>query len=458
MYLVVRFVIKINPQRWRRMKHIKNWRFSFLIIYLLLFVTLLFPSSALAREAEVEDTVGQGETLDQSLVMYGREVVMDGGINGDLLAVGNRVTINGDINGSLVVIGQNVNLNGTITGSSYIGALNMIMGPEANAARDLYFIGASLETQDGSSIDRDLHAVSLEADLSGTVGQEVDTLVGPVHLIQILYDYMLDQGWLSQPLKFDFPWFQRGFERQAIPGLAFGLPTFQNFMFHTANSASYSEFRDQSSKQAGTIDVERLKQWAVPLLRHLVALLILGLLVLWLLPAQLSFAGEQVRKNPWRSLLTGLLVFVIGWFAALLALLIILALAIFFYWASLPNLGFLTGTIGLSTLGIALSIFWLDIVFFSKIVVAFLCGSLFFKRFLPKYAHRRIWPFLAGVIVYALLASIPYLGWLVAVIVTFLGLGAIWKLSSMRKQPEAQVAEDSPVEEDMPEASATTEA
>ncbi|OGN94207.1 MAG: hypothetical protein A2Z71_04540 [Chloroflexi bacterium RBG_13_50_21] len=440
------------------MKHIKNWRFSFLIIYLLLFVTLLFPSSALAREAEVEDTVGQGETLDQSLVMYGREVVMDGVINGDLLAVGNRVTINGDINGSLVVIGQNVNLNGTITGSSYIGALNMIMGPEANAARDLYFIGASLETQDGSSIDRDLHAVSLEADLSGTVGQEVDTLVGPVHLIQILYDYMLDQGWLSQPLKFDFPWFQRGFERQAIPGLAFGLPTFQNFMFHTANSASYSEFRDQSSKQAGTIDVERLKQWAVPLLRNLVALLILGLLVLWLLPAQLSFAGEQVRKNPWRSLLTGLLVFVIGWFAALLALLIILALAIFFYWASLPNLGFLTGTIGLSTLGIALSIFWLDIVFFSKIVVAFLCGSLFFKRFLPKYAHRRIWPFLAGVIVYALLASIPYLGWLVAVIVTFLGLGAIWKLSSMRKQPEAQVAEDSPVEEDMPEASATTEA
>jgi hypothetical protein len=149
---------------------------------------------------------------------------------------------------------------------------------------------------------------------------------------------------------------------------------------------------------------------------------------------------------------------VIGWFAALLALIIILALAIFFYWLSLPNLGFLTGTIGLSSLGIALSIFWLDIVFFSKIVVAFLCGSLFFKRFLPKYAHRRIWPFLAGVIVYALLASIPYLGWLVAVIVTFLGLGAIWKLSSMRKQPEAQVAEDSPVEEDMPEASATTEA
>jgi hypothetical protein len=213
----------------------------------------------------------------------------------------------------------------------------------------------------------------------------------------------------------------------------------------------------QSSQQAGTIDVQRLKDWAVPTLRNLVALLLLGLLVLWLLPAQLSYAGEQARKSPWRSLLTGLLVFVIGWFVALLALLLIIALAIFFYWLSLPNLGFLTATIGLSSLGIALSIFWLDIVFFSKIVIAYLCGALFFKRFLPKYAHRRVWPFLAGVVVYALLASIPYLGWLVAVIATFLGLGAIWKLTAMRKQPEVQVNEEPQLIENMPEASATTE-
>jgi len=212
-----------------------------------------------------------------------------------------------------------------------------------------------------------------------------------------------------------------------------------------------------------------VKSWAIPFLRNLAALLILGLLVLWLLPAQLSYAGEQARKHPWRTLLTGLLVFVVGWFVALLATLLILALAIFFYWVSLPNLGFLIGTLGLSSIGIAISIFWLDIVFFSKIVVAFLCGSLFFKRFLPKYAHRRIWPFLLGVIVYALLASIPYLGWLVAVIVTFLGLGAIWKLTAMRKQSEApegnqaqeaeqvQISEEIQPTQDMPETSATTE-
>jgi uncharacterized membrane protein len=63
---------------------------------------------------------------------------------------------------------------------------------------------------------------------------------------------------------------------------------------------------------------------------------------------------------------------------------------------------------------------------------------LLFKRFLPKYADNRILPFLTGVIIYALVASIPYLGWLVVVIVTFYGLGALWKLASLRKLPEVE--------------------
>jgi len=422
-----------------------NWKYLTFMLFLVLSAGFIFPNTALAQGAIVEDTIGQGETLDQSRVLYGRDVVMDGVINGDLLAVGNNVTINGDVNGSLIVVGQNVNLNGLVAGSAYIAAVKTIMGSTANTEQDVYFIGASLETQAGSSINRDLHAISLEADLSGTVGNEVDALVGPLNLIQVVYNFMLDQGWLAKPLKLDFPWFRGGFDKQSLQGLAFGLPSIQRVVFGTSASAiepSLNAGQDfQTSQPAGTIDVERLKAWAIPTLRNLAALLILGLLVLWLLPAQLNLAGEQVRINPWRTFLTGLLVFVIGWFAALLAVIIIIALTIFFYWVSLPNLGFLVGTLGLSSLGIAISIFWLSIVFFSKIVIAYLCGSLFFKRYLPKYAQRKIWPFLLGVVVYALLASIPYLGWLVALIATFLGLGALWKLSSVRKQPQEQISD-----------------
>ena len=71
-------------------------------------------------------------------------------------------------------------------------------------------------------------------------------------------------------------------------------------------------------------------------------------------------------------------------------------------------------------------------------MVAYLVGSLIFRRFIPKYAQTRIWPFLTGVVIYALLASIPYLGWLIAVVATLFGLGAIWMLSSPPKRPKVQ--------------------
>ena len=54
-------------------------------------------------------------------------------------------------------------------------------------------------------------------------------------------------------------------------------------------------------------------------------------------------ASEQTRLKPWRALLTGLLVFFLGWIVAVLILVLVLALAFFFYWVSLPNLGFFTG-------------------------------------------------------------------------------------------------------------------
>ena len=128
----------------------------------------MFPASAMASENKVEGTVVKGEVLDQSLILLAPEVVMDGVINGDLLAIGNDVSINGKVGGSLFVIGKNVNINGPIEGTVYAAALKLNMDSKATIGRDVYFIGASLETQENSAISRDLHAVSLEAGLSGT--------------------------------------------------------------------------------------------------------------------------------------------------------------------------------------------------------------------------------------------------------------------------------------------------
>jgi len=437
------------------MKTVKNWKLSILMLCLFLIVTFMFPSSALAAGIIGGDTVKKGEVLDQSLVLTGQSVVMDGVINGDLLAIGNEVTINGEVNGSLTVIGKSVILNGPVAGSAYVSALNLVLEPQASIGRDVYFIGNSLKTQDGATINRDLNVISLESDLSGVVNRQVNALVGPLNLIQKLYQFLINKGWLTKPLLINPPSIQDGFEKQASLGMAFGLPSIKNLMRvsspHTGISALNAGPSLQTTQQAGTIDVERLKSWAVPLLRNLITLLILGLLIAWLVPAQLSVAREQARTSSWRALLTGLLVFVLGWFAALLVFVLILALTIFLYWISLPTLGFFVGAFGFMGLGLALSIFWLSIAYFSKIIIAALVGTLLFKRLLPKYAHSRVWPLVTGVILYALLASIPYLGLLVAVVTTLLGLGALWMLINMRQLPEGQSeAQPQPADNTLP--------
>ncbi len=420
------------------MKTMKKWKLIILTVCLLFTAALIFPSAALASGKNLSDTVNQGEVLDQNVILNGTSVVMDGVINGDLLAIGNDININGEVNGDLAVIGKNVTLNGPVSGNIYISALFLVVGPEASVGQDVYFIGNSINTHAGSTINRDLNVLGLESELSGTVNRRVNALVGPVVLVEKLYNFMLSKGWLPESLQIKPRTFQDVPGQQPAPGLAFGAASIRNLILISSSPGNKSTLNAAASAHAKAIDVQRLQAWVVPFLRNLVSLLILGLLIIWLAPAQLNMASEQTRLKPWRALLTGLLVFVLGWIVAILIFVLVLALAFFFYWVSLPNLGFFTGVFGLMALGFALSIFWLSIAYFSKIVIAFLIGTLIFKRFLPQRTRAKIWPFLTGVFIYALLASIPYLGWLIAVITTLFGLGAIWMLSNTRRMPELQ--------------------
>jgi hypothetical protein len=96
---------------------------------------------------------------------------------------------------------------------------------------------------------------------------------------------------------------------------------------------------------------------------------------------------------------------------------------------TLANMGFLLGTLGLTGLGLGVSVFWFSIAYVSKLIIAILVGRLLLQRLAPRYAQSNLWPTLLGIVLYALVASIPYLGWVVATIVTFFGLGALWAVS-----------------------------
>lgn len=430
------------------------WRRVLIAIGLFLLIALAFPAPAQAQGIPYGDRVEVGTTLDQNLILSGPVIEMNGVINGDLLAVGDEITINGEVNGSLVAAGKRVTLNGPVTGSAVISALTLVLGPQASVGRDVYFLGGRVQSQDSSVITRDFNIVSLESSLAGRVNRDVHALVGPLNMINEVLNFMARRGWipeydfldflgqLPQPSMAIFRISPDGFGRQAASGMAFGLPVLRNLGLISTSPTGDLAPSDgpglHAPFQGSTIDFERLKTWAIPVLRRLAALLVLGLLAAWLKPAQLNRASQQPRRRFWRSLFTGLLVFTMGWISIALVFVLVIALALFLLWVSLPNLGFLTGTIGVSAVGLTVSVFWLAIVFFSKLIVSAWIGDLIFQRLNSRYAQSRVWPLVVGIIVYTLLASIPYLGFLVAAISTLLGLGALWMVAMQREPAEAK--------------------
>jgi cytoskeletal protein CcmA (bactofilin family) len=391
----------------------KRRKLLVVILGLILLTTFGMPSTGKAQGIIYGDRIDEGQVVDQNVLLNGTEVVIDGTVNGDVLAFGRTITVNGSISGSLLAAGERVTINGQVSGNVMAGAVLMELGPEGQVGRELYFAGARLTLPEGSAVQRDLYMIGLETQLSGDIGRDIHAIIGPLQIVELIFIPLRDRITLISAVQ------PEGIDQSKAPRMS-GLG---------AGALAPNSFWLAGGQQAAQVDAERLQKWVAELLRNLIALLVLGLIGVWLVPAPLSWAGEKIKQAPWRMALSGLTVYVVGWFIAFLVFLLILGLAFFFYSVTLANMGFLMGTLGLTGLGLGVSVFWFSIAYVSKLVIAFLFGRLLLQRLAPSYAQSNLWPMLLGTVLYALLASIPYLGWVVATVVTFFGLGALWAVS-----------------------------
>ena len=192
------------------------------------------------------------------------------------------------------------------------------------------------------------------------------------------------------------------------------------------------------------IDWNSIGFWALDWLRAFVTFFVLGLLAIWIIPKPLHRWSEVVRQSPLKSFGAGILVVIVGYAGALLLFALTLAFGIFLIVITLGDLGGVVLTIGLPAVGLFFTVLNFIIAFVSKLVVIFFLGKILLERLSPKALKHNIWPLLLGLVIYLLVRAIPWLGWAVGVIVTLVGLGAIWLDLS---HPKA-VVENSPAVEE----------
>jgi hypothetical protein len=166
--------------------------------------------------------------------------------------------------------------------------------------------------------------------------------------------------------------------------------------------------------------------WFLISLKSYLSYLIVGALVLWILPRQFKGWTQKLHKEPLASAGYGILVLINGYLIPILGLILTIALVLGLIFLSLPNLAWMFFWIWLGLLIIVFSVFQITIVFISKVIIANFVGSFILSKITPISEKYPIIPLMLGLLIYVLLASIPYLGFVIGLVTTLFGLGTIW--------------------------------
>ncbi len=407
---------------------------AFVVLVILMggIFSVVSPARAQGININLDDTIASGEVVENDAFLAGTTVRVDGDVVGDLFAGGAFVEVNGNVDGSLFAVGQNVVINGSIGGTVYVAAVTLDLGPEAETGKNVYFIGASVATAEGAEVGRDLVVASMGANLSGEIGRNTVGMIGPWELVKWFMDLIgrpvFEPGASSstpgpsfrvesQPVQFS------GFIPQLnalLPGISLNSVPGETGKIISA---------DQLAQSSSGIDSEAVTAWLRGVVEEYITLLIFGLIAIWLFASFLKRSGEKLEEKPLKSTGIGLLALVISVAligVVLLVFLLILMLGIGLGALGLWDLAWAVWGVGFSSMGLA---FWLSLLFVSygtKIIVAFLVGTLILRRLAPKSLQYKILPLLLGLLIYVLLAWVPYFGWVVAILVNAIGLGAAW--------------------------------
>lgn len=444
------------------------------LVFILLFV--LLAGSVRPASAAVFDEDGHieaGEVIDDDLFLSGEQVVMDGTVNGLLLATGETVTINGTVNGDAILLGNTIivspeakidgniflgartgEISGQINGSFFGGAAAVELAKSTSIGRNLYYGGYSFQTAEGSTISRDLFVGGYQAILAGEVQQDAYFGGGALELSgQIGRNLKVQLGDSSRgfnPMNFQ----QNDLPQPIPPGLRIAeSATIGNQLIYTSSSPQSETINTEPGGgiiyQTPVPDDNREKvvsapavttrypaaEWLLNFIRDTVALLAIGALALWLLPAVVQRTVAQAREKAAPAAGYGLLAIFSGYFIALVALVVILFAGLLF---ALLGLGGLSGPIfgvGFSSLALFVAIFTFLVSTLSKLVVAFLIGYLLLERTVPQAKNRSMWALVIGVLIYVLVSSIPIIGLLIGLAATLIGVGAMWLAYQAWRKP-----------------------
>jgi cytoskeletal protein CcmA (bactofilin family) len=367
---------------------------------------LLSVSSGMAHAAETASSelviIREGDTVIGDLYATGVRVIIEGVVDGDLVAfAAEDVTISGEVTGSVLSVAPTVTVSGVIAGA--LRASANVLEVSGSIGTDLVSAVLSANLDSGSEVGGDVLLWAVNSKAAGTIGANLEGSQRTLELeggVGGDVDVSVDRLTVTGPLE--------------VAG-TLGY-----------RSGSSAEGLDHATVGGVVIHREPLppniRVRALSLLARLLAVVGLtgaAVLVAWTWPERTVRAGEKGRAQIPKAFGTGALVMLspilLAGLAALIAGLVPAS-------ASLPLLA-IFGPLILATAGIV----------FVLSLVAGVPAILTLGRLLP--GERGLFgAIVLGSAIAGLVWLVPVIGWIVPVVILPTGLGG-WLLS-FREKPE----------------------
>ncbi|HET7026404.1 MAG TPA: hypothetical protein VFI28_01795 [Candidatus Limnocylindrales bacterium] len=334
-------------------------------------------------------------TVDHDVYAFGGRVTSNATINGELVAAGGTILVDGSVQGDVIATGGQITINGSVGG--HVRAAGGQVTVAGSVAKDVLAAGGQVAIDRGGSVGGDLIVSAGQLRLDGTVAGSATGGVGT-------YD---KAGTVSGTDAITISQAPQG------PTLAASNPV-------------------------------------LDAIRHFIAVVLIGLLLLWLWPRLFRAAEAAVRDRPLPSFGWGI-VASIGYFVVVILIFVVativgLVLAALGFGALL-GIDIFAAFVSTSALTLA---FIVVVAFVADAIVALALaravvsrsgGDTSLTRDAAALDRTARWsdllPFIVGVAVVVVLTSLPIVGGLIKLVVVLLGLGAILLVLRHRSGPVA---------------------
>lgn len=354
----------------------------------------------------VEVYIGPDQVLAEDVYAFAGQIVIEGTINGDLVAAGDSIEIKGSINGDLIAAARSISVSGPVTDDIRAAGTNLLF--TGSVGGDL--IAAADHMEINAIIDEDLVADANNLFFTGEVRGNVDlgarqatvsgTVQGDVRAT-VAEQFILEpesriQGSLSYTALNDLT-MHTGAE--VVGGVSRRMPMISIFG---------NEYQASTLVQVlGKIISQT--QWFI-------GTLLTGILLIWLFPETMRQVVALLSSSPWKSLGMGALTLPLT--PIILMILMIVTLSII-------------GSAAFPVVAVPAMTF-AALLLLAKPAIAIALGQLFRARFDRNENYSPRAALLVGAAALAVVGLVPFVDSMVAWLSVFIGLGA-WLLFLYRR-------------------------